>query len=369
VKITPQQRWKVALIRSAALVGSLAGAALVRLRGHSWAILQTAVAAALAWFIAHDLLGHPQPFFAPIAAAVCLSASTVLRAQRAVQMIFGVSLGIGVGVGVESLLHTSTFAVGVGVGVALCVAVVIGQGLIAEGLMFFNQTAVSAILVIALPNGGTAVERLFDTLVGGGIALVFSVILFPADPVILLRSAIVSELVALSRTLTQLGGIIDRRGAEPLDAGWTIAEGEHLNERVSDVAQTRATARQVVRAAPRRRAARPLVEGLERQATQITLLASAVLNLARTTTAALQSGEDLPEGLQAAISDLTQGLFALANHNTAAASQTVTRAVDRLDDPHAARTNSALLVALITVGCGRDLACLVALIESQPHSE
>jgi len=51
----------------------VAGLALMRLRGGGWAILQTSVAAQLAWLISHALLDHPQPFFAPIAAAVCLS--------------------------------------------------------------------------------------------------------------------------------------------------------------------------------------------------------------------------------------------------------------------------------------------------------
>ena len=59
---------------------------------------QTSVAAGLSWYIAHDLLGHPQPFFAPIAAAVSLSISNVLRAQRAIQMMIGVTLGIGMGI-------------------------------------------------------------------------------------------------------------------------------------------------------------------------------------------------------------------------------------------------------------------------------
>ena len=68
--------------------------------------LQTSVAAGLSWYLAHDVLGHPQPFFAPIAAAVCLSISNVLRAQRAVQMMIGVTLGIGTGTLVQGLLGT-----------------------------------------------------------------------------------------------------------------------------------------------------------------------------------------------------------------------------------------------------------------------
>lgn len=345
----------------------MAGLGLKPLRGRAWAILQTSVAVELAWFITHDVLGHPQPFFAPIAAIVCLSASTVLRAQRAVQMIIGVSFGIGVGVVVEALLHAGVFALGVATLITLCLAVVLGRGFIAQGPTFYNQTAISAILVVALPNGGTGAERLFDALVGGGIALVFSVLLFPADPIALLRTALDSALAALSGTLTHLDGVIDGHGRQPLDARWTTAEGDALNQSLAGIAEARATARQVIRAAPRRRAARPAIELLERQATQITVLSGAVLNLARTVTAALRSGEDLPEGLHAAISELIVALSSLASHDTAAASRAANQAVSRIADHQPASPTRAPLIALLTLGCGRDLEHLVVLSVSAPH--
>jgi hypothetical protein len=54
-----------------------------RVRRALWPIAQTAVAAGLSYFIAHSLVGHVQPFFAPIAATVTMSTTTDLRAQRA----------------------------------------------------------------------------------------------------------------------------------------------------------------------------------------------------------------------------------------------------------------------------------------------
>ncbi|WP_238158822.1 hypothetical protein [Mycobacterium sp. MFM001] len=42
-----------------------------RLSSALWPIAQTAIAASLAWYLARDVLGHHNPFFAPIAAAVC----------------------------------------------------------------------------------------------------------------------------------------------------------------------------------------------------------------------------------------------------------------------------------------------------------
>ncbi|MGV0749603.1 hypothetical protein [Mycolicibacter minnesotensis] len=68
-----------------------------RLRATLWAILQTALAAGMAWYLARDVLGHTAPFFAPIAAAVCMWATNVVRAQLAAEMVVGVGLGIGLG--------------------------------------------------------------------------------------------------------------------------------------------------------------------------------------------------------------------------------------------------------------------------------
>jgi hypothetical protein len=52
-----------------------------RVRRALWPATHTALAAALAWLIAHRVLGHAQPFFAPIAAAISLSISHTQRSR------------------------------------------------------------------------------------------------------------------------------------------------------------------------------------------------------------------------------------------------------------------------------------------------
>jgi uncharacterized membrane protein YgaE (UPF0421/DUF939 family) len=130
------------------------GMAFRRLRGALFPIAQTSIASGLAWYLAHDVVGHRQPFFAPIAAAVCLSASNVLRTQRTVQLTIGVTFGIVLGAAVQALLGTGSIAIAVAVFVSLSGAVLIAHGYIARGLMFFNQITVSATLVIALSRSG-----------------------------------------------------------------------------------------------------------------------------------------------------------------------------------------------------------------------
>ena len=68
-----------------------------RLRLNAMLTLQTGCAAGLAWFLAHDLLRHPVPFFAPIAAVITLGVSTSQRLRRSVELVLGVAVGIAVG--------------------------------------------------------------------------------------------------------------------------------------------------------------------------------------------------------------------------------------------------------------------------------
>ena len=79
-------------------------ARLERLRSKSWQIGQCALAAGVAWFIAADVLGHPTPFFAPIAAVVSLGTSYGQRLRRVAE----VTLGVAIGVFVADLLVSAT---------------------------------------------------------------------------------------------------------------------------------------------------------------------------------------------------------------------------------------------------------------------
>ena len=57
-----------------------------RLLDNGWAILQTAVAAGLAYFLAAVVLGNEQPFFAPVAAVVTLGLAFGERGRRAFEV-------------------------------------------------------------------------------------------------------------------------------------------------------------------------------------------------------------------------------------------------------------------------------------------
>ena len=79
-------------------------------------ILHTAVAAAGAWLLATELVGHEQPFFAPVAAVITLGLTVGQRRRRALEIGAGVAVGIFIADLLVAVVDTA-----VGTGVALLV--------------------------------------------------------------------------------------------------------------------------------------------------------------------------------------------------------------------------------------------------------
>ncbi len=147
---------------------SSARARLSRVHGKLWHIGQCAVAAGISWFIAADLLHHPTPFFAPIAAVVSLGTSYGQRLRRVAEVTAGVALGVLAG---DLLTHT----LGSGAWqLALIVSLAMSAALLLDtGAIFVTQAAVQAIVVSTLvPDAGEAFVRWTDALVGGAVAIV-----------------------------------------------------------------------------------------------------------------------------------------------------------------------------------------------------
>src|SRR3954447_14961656 len=59
--------------------------------------LASAVAAGIAWALAHQLFGHPQPVFAAVAALISLAPGLPSRGGQAVNMMLGLATGLLVG--------------------------------------------------------------------------------------------------------------------------------------------------------------------------------------------------------------------------------------------------------------------------------
>ncbi|QLL09471.1 FUSC family protein [Mycobacterium vicinigordonae] len=333
-------------------VADEAAAAMHRLRAVLWPITQTSVVAALAWYLTHDLLHHQQPFFAPISAVVCMSASNVLRARRATQMMVGVALGIAVGGSVEGLLGRGYLAIGVAVFVALSVAVLSGRGVMGQGLMFVNQTAVSAVLVLVFAHSGVVVtERLFDSLIGGGLALVFAIGFFPADPQRLIAQARTGVLAAAQEALEQAASIL--RDPDSRTPDWPRDVSDRLHAQVGALIEARCTADLAARRAPRRWALRGLIRDVDAQAAQLGLFAGCVLHLVRSVTRPV--GLKVMPAMQAAVADLAAAT-ALADSDPAGAAARLNAARRHAAELQKEAVDSTdVLLADVLAGCAEDL--------------
>lgn len=335
-------------------------AAVKRLRDRWFNLVQTSVAAGLAWYLAHDVLGHPQPFFAPIAAAVCLSITNVLRAQRAVQMMIGVTLGIGLGTLVQGLLGTGAVPIALAALLALSVAVVVGQGYIGQGMMFANQTVVSSILVLALFRSGVGWERIDDALIGGCLAIVFAVLLFPADPLTVLRRARIGVLRVLQGVLSRAADVAAGRRVPAPD--WPLSVVDRVHEQLGGLIQARTTARHVVRISPRRWGLRDAVEAADHQAVHVALLAGSVLQLARAVAPAADGCCDrLPKPVRAVLVELAAAT-ALADSDPAGASAYAAAARGHAAKLQSdARERTEVVLADVVQACVDDLQRVIEL--------
>ena len=115
-----------------------------------------------------------------MAAVIALSAAAGEHLRRAVELSFGVALGILVADLLLSLVGRSGLTVGVVVAAAMASALLFGASVI-----LVNQAAVSAVLLATLGTqpGSTSFTRFFSALIGCAVAIVVGPVLFRRDPI------------------------------------------------------------------------------------------------------------------------------------------------------------------------------------------
>src|SRR6266545_3020115 len=97
-----------------------------RARASAGIALQAAVAAGIAWFVAYELLNHPQPYFAPISAVATLAVSVGQRMRRAVEIVLGNAFGILLGEALILLIGRGAWQISLVVLLAILAAVFLG---------------------------------------------------------------------------------------------------------------------------------------------------------------------------------------------------------------------------------------------------
>lgn len=142
-------------------------------------IAQATVGAGFAYWFAREVVGHHQPFFAPMSVVIVLGMSGGDRMRRAMEMAIGGVLGVGFGESLVMLLGSGSWQIPVLIGLGLIVS-----SLLTPSVLVANQVVIGAVLIATILPPGAEVggpDRMIDALIGSIVALL-AIALIPSSP-------------------------------------------------------------------------------------------------------------------------------------------------------------------------------------------
>jgi uncharacterized membrane protein YgaE (UPF0421/DUF939 family) len=265
------------LVSIRALARHVAGAgsrALRRVIADRWQLLEGTAAATAAWLLAKYVFDHSEPFFAPIAALIALNTAVGERGLNALRLLQGVILGIVVGEVILSAFGGGYTPMALAIFVATALARALGGTRVV-----IAQAAIGAILTVSVADAEAGVARLSDALIGVGVALVFTQLLFPPEPVALLRRAETALLQRMADGLALTAGALEQDDDDLADQA--IDAFRELPGGLTELRRTRRASARVARRTLVWRAHRELVVRENENADHLDLLAGSCLLLAR----------------------------------------------------------------------------------------
>ncbi|BFU42050.1 FUSC family protein [Krasilnikovia sp. MM14-A1004] len=273
-----------------------------RVRQGFFLAVQAGVAAGLAWYLAHDVIGRTNPFFAPIAAVITLASSVGQRVRRTAELVVGVAIGIGVGDAIILLIGTGPWQIGLVVTLAIVVATAVGGG-----PPLVVQSASSAVLVATLTSTtGVPWTRFVDALVGGAVGLAVMTVLLPLNPLTIVRHAAEPALRSLGDGLRTVAQGLAERDEDRILA--VLDELRAAETTFADYAAAAKAARENVAFAPARWRVRGALALYVDGADQVTYALRNVRVLIRRVLTALDDDEPVPAVLPASIELLAQAV-------------------------------------------------------------
>lgn len=277
-----------------------------RLRAGGWPIVQTAVAASLAWYLAQAVLGHERPFFAAIAAVISLGAAFGQEGRRAVELIFGVTCGLVVADLIVLAIGTGPIQIALVVALAMSAALMLGGG-----ALLTTEAGVTALFTVMLDpsTAGASPERFLDALLGASVALGVRAV-FPSDPRHLVERAARPMFEDLAAALRELAAAL--YGGDLNQAENALEMTREVDRRMGVLREALAAGYDTARLSPPRRRALGQL-GLYATATdQLDLAVRNVRVLARAGVGLVRGGEPAPETLSDTVVDLSRAVEELA---------------------------------------------------------
>lgn len=227
------------------LVDKSLQARLKRVRKRVLPIMQTGLASGLAYYLAHDVAGHPRPFFAPISVVIIVGMTGGDRVSKSVDMALGCILGVLVGDLIFYRLGAGGWQIAVIVAGSLLIA-----SFFSSSVLINNQAAIGAILIATImPPGAevTGIDRTVDAFIGCVVALA-TIALIPQAPMASARAEVSKVMGIMSSVLDDVAKGLRHGDAETIDEALEIIRGSQTG--IDDLASAVKSGEEASRVSP-----------------------------------------------------------------------------------------------------------------------
>jgi uncharacterized membrane protein YgaE (UPF0421/DUF939 family) len=224
-----------------------------RWRSRFFFIIQCAITAGVAWWLAQHVLGHPMPFFAPVATIISLGFTFGNRLRRGIEVSIGVAVGVFVGDVFVTFFGSGAWQIMVVIVLAMSAAALLGAG-----QLLIIQSGVQAAIIIGLSaTPGQGLSRWLDALIGCAVALVAATIV-PLGPLRRPRVLAASVLEHMAGTLDLAERALREQDHHAAEEVLERARGTEKN--LAELDEAAAEGMAVVRYSPFRRRHLPAVQ-------------------------------------------------------------------------------------------------------------
>jgi uncharacterized membrane protein YgaE (UPF0421/DUF939 family) len=274
--------------RTASLGRSSVNRRFARWKSRVFFIIQCSVTAGLAWWLAKNLLGHPMPFFAPVASIICLGFTFGNRLRRGIEVSIGVAVGIFIGDLFVTYFGSGPWQISVVIVLAMSVATLLGAG-----QLLIIQSGVQSAIIIGLsatPNQG--LSRWLDAVIGCAIALIAATIV-PLSPLRRPRLLAAQVLTDMATTLESAAEALSQKDVDLADA--VLERARAGDKKLGDLDEAAEEGMAVVRYSPFRRRHLPAVQAYSELYEPLDRANRNLRVLARRTAVAVWRHEEVPE--------------------------------------------------------------------------
>ena len=204
------------------LVDKSVQARVKRVRKRLLPIMQIGLASGFAYFLAHDLAGHPRPFFAPISVVIIIGMTGGDRVSKSVDMALGCIIGVLVGDLIFYRLGDGGWQIAVIVAGSLLIA-----SFFSSSVLVNNQAAIGAILIATImPPGAevTGIDRTIDAIIGCVVAMA-TIALIPQAPMQSARAEVSKVLGIMSSVLDDVADGMRNHNPDVIDEALELIRG------------------------------------------------------------------------------------------------------------------------------------------------